>query len=368
VQSFFGFITLNRPYYRCAPDHASQWPWDRKLGLGKHRVTPAAEEAIALAGLLTSFGRASQVTLQKLTGLKVSESTVQRITEDVGEELAELQAAKQTFGPAEAWSWQHDAEHHTCGYASVDFVSVPQQGPQGAKAESKMAAVALIYNPQSKHDEPLARNAHKTRYLSGFYQLDALGLELRRQAGQVGWDDLQQQLFISDAGAGLEDFARKNFPLAECMVDFYHASEHVASLSRAMHPGDATKQQSQTQSWCHTLKHAGGATLLELIEQLDTSDWNSERRETYRLELGYFRNHHHKMDYERFRSHGWQIGSGAVESTCKRVVTQRLKGAGMRWSVRGSNTMCHLQALLLSESNQWNYFWADHRQNPHLLL
>lgn len=368
MQSYFGYITLSRPYYRCGADHQGHWPWDAKLGLGKHRVTPAAEEAIALAGLLTSFGRASRETLQKLTGLQVSESTVQRITEDVGEELAELQEAKQTLGPDEAWSWQHDADGHTCGYASADFVSVPQQGPHGAKAESKMAAVALVYNPQSQHDTPLARDEHKSRYLSGFYTLDELGLQLRRQVAQVGWDELQQQLFISDAGNGLEDFARKNFPLAECMVDFYHASEHAANLARAMYPHDAERQESQTQSWCHTLKHAGGSTVLELLEQLDTSSWSDDRREVARIELGYFRNHQHKMDYERYRAHGWQIGSGAVESSCKRVVTQRLKGAGMRWGVRGSNNMCHLHALLLSEPSQWNYFWSNHRRNKHLLL
>jgi hypothetical protein len=37
------------------------------------------------------------------------------------------------------------------------------------------------------------------------------------------------------------------------------------------------------------------------------------------------------MDYPRYRSKGWQIGSGPVESACKTVVGQRLKGPGMRW-------------------------------------
>ena len=72
------------------------------------------------------------------------------------------------------------------------------------------------------------------------------------------------------------------------------------------------------------------------------------------------------MDYPRYLAHGWQIGSGAVESSCKRVVTQRLKGAGMRWSERGSNAMCYLNALHLSQATQWNGFWARHPQNFHL--
>jgi hypothetical protein len=364
--SLFGHMQVTSPYYHCCDCGVGQKPWEGKLRIGKRRVTAAAAEAISLAGLVTSFGRAQRQTLKKLTGIRVSESTVQRVTEDAGETLAELQAAKQTFGPTASWDWQLDAEGQTCGYASLDHVSVPQQGPQGAKAEGRMAAVALLYNPQSKHDEQLPRGYDEVRFLAGFYEFPALGGELRRQAAQVGWDDLGQQLGISDAGNGLEDFLRANFPLSNRMLDFYHASEHVASLAQAVHPGDQPQAAAQAKTWCHALKHQGGTTLRQVFEQLDTTAWNADRLETHRVELQYFRNHEHKMDYPRYLAHGWQIGSGPVESSCKRVVTQRLKGAGMRWSQRGSNAICHLHALLLSQANQWAGFWARKPPNFHL--
>lgn len=364
--SLFGDLRVTSPYYHCRGCSSGQKPWENKLRIGKRRVTAAAAEAISLAGLLTSFGRAQRQTLKKLTGIRVSESTVQRVTEDAGESLAQMQAAKQTFGSPESWDWQRDADGKTCGYASLDHVSVPQQGPKGAKAEARMAAVALLYNPQSKHDEKLPRGYDQVRYLAGFYELPALGLELRRQAAQIGWDGLGQQLGISDGGNGLEDFLRVNFPLANCMLDFYHASEHVGPLAEALHPQDRAQATAQTNAWCHMLKHQGGSELRRVFDQLDTTAWSAERLETYRVESQYFRNHEHKMDYPRYLAHGWQIGSGAVESSCKRVVTQRLKGAGMRWSERGSNAMCHLNALHLSQATQWNGFWARHPKNLHL--
>jgi hypothetical protein len=248
---------------------------------------------------------------------------------------------------------------------SLDFVSVPQQGPQGAKADSRMAAVELVYNAQSKHDERLPRGNDEVRYSSGFYSLDALGGVLRRQAAQTGWDNLAQQLAISDAGNGLEDFQRQNFARAERMLDFYHASEHVARMAQAVHPRDPEQAKRQTGLWCHQLKHEGGVAVREAWEQIETDGWSDERRETCRVELGYFRNHEHKMDYPRYVANGWQIGSGPVESACKRVVTQRLKGAGMRWSEAGANAVCHLQALLLSQSGCWDDFWSNknHLQN-----
>lgn len=364
--SLLGDIRATSSYYHCAACHTSQQPWDSTLGLGEHRVTRAAEEAISLAGLLTSFGRAAEVTLQKLTGIRVSESTVRRITEDAGEEAAEAHAAKEAFGPDQPWEWQHDAQGKTCGYVSLDHVSVPQQGPGGAQAEGRMAAVALVYDPQSQHDEKQPRDCDHVRYLAGLYDLDALGSQLRHQAAQVGWDALAQQLAISDAGNGLEDFARVNFPLATRMLDFYHASEHVSKLARAVHPGNETSAETLTKSWCHTLKHEGGAVLRRTFEQLDVLNWSAERLEVHRVELGYFRNHEHKMDYPRYFACGWQIGSGPVESACKGLITLRMKGPGMRWGPRGTHTVAHLRSLLLSESTQWDAFWHRHPRNRHL--
>ena len=364
--SLFGDICVKSPYYHCPACGQGVKPGERNLRIGKRRVTAAAAEAIALAGLLTSFGRAQRQTLATLTGVRVSESTVQRVTEDAGEDLAAAQVGKETYGANKSWNWQRDARGARVGYVSLDHVSVPQQGPHGAKAESKMAAVGLVYNPQSKYDQPLPRGQDEVRYLAGFYELNALGLELRRQAAQVGWDDLQQQLAISDAGSGLEDFARRNFPLTERMLDFFHAGQHVTNLARAMQPTDDGLALEQTKAWCHVLKHEGGSALRQTFEQLDVTTSSAGQLEVHRAELGYFRNHEHKMDYPRYLACGWQIGSGPVESACKRVVTQRLKGAGMRWSERGSGAMCHLHALLLSQATQWNGFWSRYPKPFHL--
>lgn len=358
VVSLFGPVRLTHSYYHCPGCGQSQRPWDTALRLGTRRVSAGAEEAIALAGLLTSFGQAARTTLVKLTGMRLSEATVRRVTEDAGAQLAKRLAAQETFGPSQTWPWQRDAQGQSCAYVSVDHVSVPQQGPQGTQADSRMAAVAMVYNPQSEHDERQERGGCSVRFLAGFYELDPLGLELRRQAAQVGWDTAEQQLAISDAGGGLEEFARKAFPRAESLLDFYHASQHVAELAGACHPDDVGATAALTAQWCHRLKQHGGSALLAAWEQLDVRYWRGWRKEKYRQQVQYFRNHQHRMDYPRYLAHGWQIGSGPVESGCKRLVTQRLKGAGMRWKERGTNAVCHLRALLLCHPDQWNSYWT----------
>jgi hypothetical protein len=322
-------------------------------------LTPAASEVASIAGVQTSFAQSAEVTLQKLCGLRLSESTVERVTEAAGERVAKLLVERKTFGEKKSWSWQRDARGKTCAYVGLDATGVRQQGEQGAKVEGRMAYVGMIYNPRSKHDErPPER--HSVRYLAGFYQLDELGLQLRRQAAQVGWDDAQQQIALSDGGNGLEEFFRKNFPLAECILDFWHAAEHLTELGLALWPDDEALRQERVAGWCHQLKHEGGARVLATLEQLELADYSSAARQARADCVRYFQNHRLRMDYPRYLANGWQIGSGPVESACKTVVANRLKGSGMRWGKDGSDAVCHLRALYLSEPGQWEAFWKTY--------
>ena len=352
-----------RSYYHCRSCGTGHLPWEETLGLSAQRLTPAASEVVSMLGVQASFAEVAERTLRKACGLRLSESTVERTTENAGERLAKLLEERVQFGEDQPWEWERDASGKTCAYASLDATGIRQQGAGGARADGRMAYVGMIYNARGASrtlERRKAQMPHQVRYLAGFYELDALGLQLRRQAAQVGWDDAQQQIAISDGGSGLEDFFRKNFPRAEVILDFWHAKEYLVEFAKAWY-GD---QSDQGQAWlderCHQLKHEGGAAVRAHLEVLDASPRSAAVQESHRITMNYFGNHEHKMDYPRYVSQGWQIGSGPVESACKTVVNNRLKGSGMRWGESGSDAICHLRALFLSERNQWETFWKDY--------
>jgi hypothetical protein len=359
IDSLLGGVRVRRHYYHCRSCRQGHFPRDRGLGLGTTHLTPAASEVASIAGVQTSFAQAAEVTLQKLCGLRLSESTVERVTEAAGARLAKLLERRITFAERRPWAWQRDARGKRCAYVGLDAIGIRQQGENGAKAEGHMAYVATLYNPRSEHD-PRRPEPHQVRFLAGFYGLDALGTQLRRQAAQVGWDDAEQQIAISDGGNGLENFFRKNFPLAECIIDFWHVKEHLVELSKALWPDAETLRQERVADWCHQLKHEGGLRIIRELKQLDLTDQGAATRQAQGECLQYFQNHQHRMDYPRYLANGWQIGSGPVESACKTVVANRLKGSGMRWGEDGSDAVCHLRALYLSEPGQWEAFWRDH--------
>lgn len=343
-------------YYHCSHCGHGYQPWCESLRLEKGALTPAAKELSSLAGVLGSFADGAERVLRKMSGLHLSESTIERTTEAAGERLAERLETGQALGPKEEWAWQKDARGQRCAYVSLDATGVRQQGPGGVRVDGKMAYVAMVYNARSEHDStrPPPR---QVRYLSGFYDFQTLGRQLHREALEVGWTTAEQQIAISDGGVGLEDFFRTYFPKAECILDFWHAKEYLVELGKAIYPSDEATRQSWTNEVCHQLKHEGGPAVRARLEALDVSLASAETRETHRCTVQYYRNHEHRMDYPRYVRNGWQIGSGPVESACKTVVGNRLKGGGMRWGKAGADAVCHLRGLYLSEPACWESFW-----------
>ena len=198
----------------------------------------------------------------------------------------------------------------------------------------------------------------QARYVAGLYSLAELGLILRRQAAQVGMEQAELWIALSDGGSGLEEFARSNFARPDLVVilDFWHPAGYLERLANAWYAKDEQRRVAQTQAWCHLLKHQGGAAMLAVLEGLEVPK-NPAVRSAHEEALTYFQNQAHRMDYPYYLAQGWQIGSGPIESACKTVVGQRLKLAGMRWRAYGTDNVCHLRALFKSDKDQWDAFW-----------
>jgi hypothetical protein len=312
-----------------------------------------------LAGIQESFGKAAERTLRKLAGIRLCESTVERTTEAAGARLGAALQAKAVFGEARRWEWNRDRAGKTCAYLSLDLTGILMQGAGGCKVEGRMVHVGMIYNPQPRADdeEALSKPCDGVRYLAGLYTLEELGAQMRWQGAQVGMNDAEQWIALSDGGAGLEEFFDVYFPRAVKILDFQHAAGHLASVAKLLRPGAAGDRLLS--AWCHTLKHAGGSRMIKVLEKLDTKKMNEDARAEHARVLNYIRSNEQRMNYPDYLRQGWQIASGAVESACKTVVNQRLCLGGMRWGQEGSDAVAHLRALYRSDPDQWDGFWRN---------
>ncbi len=98
--------------------------------------------------------------------------------------------------------------------------------------------------------------------------------------------------------------------------------------------------------------------MLVALSELTAAD--EVGREEVRKAIGYFTENASRLNYPQFIARQLPIGSGAVESTCKVLIEEREKGAGMRWSKTGAQAVATLRAL--HRSGRWRAFWQTHPQ------
>ncbi len=166
-----------------------------------------------------------------MTGLTQSASSVQRITESVGEEVAQRRAEGETFGPDEVWTWPPDANGKATAYAGLDTISVRQQGPHAEPANGRMPLVALVFRDNAQTTKRSHRGA---RCVCGLVDLPAIGDQLRRECIAVGIAGADQVLALTDGGAGFEDCITEALvgvaKQAIFILDFWHAAEHLQEV------------------------------------------------------------------------------------------------------------------------------------------
>ena len=70
--------------------------------------------------------------------------------------------------------------------------------------------------------------------------------------------------------------------------------------------------------------------------------------------IRYYEANRDRMRYDLCRTRGLPVGSGIVESACKYIVGNRLKGSGRHWSKAGVNAVLAIRCCL--ENRRWPDF------------
>ena len=363
VRTLLGEIVYERAYYACPHCHHGHCPTDVELRI-ESTQTLGYREVLALAGVHEAFATAAEKLVHRLTGLTASASSVQRVTEVVGEMISK--AREQSIPLQESprtWDWNRDANGKKVAGLSLDLTSVAQQGEHGEKREGRMPLVGSIFNPASAL-APQTRRAHAIRdihYVAGLMSLEQMSRTLRDEAQAVGLAQAEVVLVLLDGGAGLEDCALNAVSgLSQetvLILDFHHAHDHLVEFAKVFCAETDTRAH-QVSQWSTLLQEQGGRALIETLSRLDLTDRSETVRESHRQLLGYYRNNSHRMDYPRYLKNGWPIGSGVIESACKRIIARRQKGPGMRWREPGTSQVAHARSLYFSSDHRWNYFWS----------
>ncbi len=133
------------------------------------------------------------------------------------------------------------------------------------------------------------------------------------------------------------------------VVDLWHLLEKLGSAARLLY-GEA-HGSAVLQGWRLRLLNRT-SSVTEILQELRSSGKAEVLVGTSRPvheAITYLENHQARMNYAAARRHGWPVGSGNVEATCKSLVAVRMKRPGARWKDTTGEHLLNLRALALSD-------------------
>jgi len=204
------------------------------------------------------------------------------------------------------------------------------------------------------------KNRWHKRVVSSRDDSERFGLNLWHLAVECGMLNCPEVIFISDGGGWCNTVAQTYFKEALRILDWYHLSEHVWETGRKLYPGDETatgRWVAVAMDYLHD--HSGRGLLMYLERSLAArgETISADKRETLQALINYLSPRLTITEYVAYREKGYVIGSGMMESTCKQVVSRRLKGPGMQWSERGALAIAALIGQRINGS--WPEFWQS---------
>lgn len=350
VETLFGSITIYRDYF-CVPGAGEgRAPLDERLGLiGGY--SPGLARIMGRAGASSSY-EAGAEDLGVYAGVHVESRAIARMVNLLG---PQMKAARESRGvpqqPACVPVMYIEADGTGVPMSRRELTGRKGKAEDGSAStrENKLGCVFTQHGIDAEGN-PL-RDPSSTTYVSTFAPAEDFGIALRKEAFRRGISGAKETVFLGDGAAWVWELARINFPYATCILDFYHACEHLGTLAEALY-GAGEQTSAKSRQWASLLKDNG---IDQLIEQVrDALPEDKLRRQEIEKQLAYFEKNRTRMLYGTFRSKGYFIGSGVVEAGCKTVVGQRLKNSGMFWSLTGAQNVLTLRTALLG-----NHFDAD---------
>ena len=366
IDTVLGPVTLRRAWYHCAECGLGLAPRDAELGVAGASMSPGLAAMNDLAAAAGPFAGAARL-LEELAGVRLTAKRVERAAEASGATTAAADRERARLIAARKIVPLPPSPLPDKLYAVIDGTGVPMTAREttgregkGEDGRARTREVKLgVFFTQDKLDADgyPVRDRDSASVIATFEPASVFAGLVRAEGIRRGADHVRQLTVLGDGAAWIWGIATDKFPGATQIVDLYHAREHLHSLTRSLD----FMQLDRKEEW-----------LAARLEDLDYGDIDGieaavrkyplegVKKDEVEKELGYFLNNAPRMRYHWFRSRGLFVGSGVVEASCKTIVGQRLKQAGMHWTVAGADAIIALRCK--EASSQWEAI-CDHRHN-----
>jgi hypothetical protein len=364
VQTLLGSIEFARSIYRCPRCRKTRCPGDEELGIEHTSRSPGVQRQVARLGAKESFRDVAQ-DMKELAGVALSRKDAERVSERVGAQMETWQereriALRLAEPPPPETPKTIETLYIECDGTGVPMVPHEVKGRKGKQkdgsAKTREAKLGCVFT-QTAFDEngrPI-RDPASTSFVGAIESVEPFGRRLYAEAVRRGLYHAKRVVCLGDGAEWVKNLAALHFGAAPFIIDFYHASEHIGTLCRALFDRDLKRVNPYRERWVDYLEQGDIERIIDQAHALLPNDPKAGK--DARTQIGYFEKNKQHMRYAAFREQGFFIGSGVIEAGCKTVIGQRLKQSGMEWTVRGANAIITLRCTTIS--NRAEEFWEQ---------
>jgi len=335
----FGEVRYWTQRWRCRSCGTSACPSLEGLD-GRHQCTREVWETAVLLCAWLPFEVAERF-LRRL-GVCLSDNTLQRLTHEVGgERMAqrELEAAE-VMGFRRTLHGERSPERL---YVMVDGFSA-RVGDRWR--EPRVGVVFETAGDVTEDGEAPA--AERVSLVTTLGEADEIAALLTAETQRRGIGSASEVVLVADGGNWIWERLSSLVPVGTKVVeilDWYHACENLWKAVTAVYgEGGNEVEYERLKRW---LWVGRTSEVLDRLEAL-SERVSGEARKAVCNVGEYLREHRGRLNYQARQLAGYHVGSGQVESACKRL-GKRVRGGGQTWSEDGLKAVLCLLADELTD-------------------
>ena len=304
---------------------------------GGFGISALMQELMCYLGQNRVFEDASEL-LRRMTGLRVSAKQIERVCHYYGQALEGLQQREEYKSPLEKELSR-------------------QRAQDGSQMYYILADGSMVFTREEQWKE-----VKLGRIFRGDKRVDRVGMNRNMITSsqyvvhlgdhKLFWDKMDRhievipktrRIFLCDGASWIWNRIEDSYSESIQIVDFYHAKERLSQVAEPV-------LRDQKKQWLSQQEERLLANDVEgIVKELHGLAKKYPRHnKDFKREAAYFSRHTQRMQYGSFRKKGYLIGSGPIESAHRKVIQQRLKLSGQRWTKEGLQTIANLRATYLS--------------------
>lgn len=342
-KSLFGWVSVWRHYARCSCGKHF-FPLDAILGLGSHKMCPLLQICCVYLGVHVPHSTASQL-LELLTGIYVCPNTIAARVREMGQAVIKRQEKDVTLEVEKLLEFASGSEGVVNLHASLDGIMVhenelPKESP-GSHIEVRMACVSVRDAEQTRLGKIVLGRLNALEVFLGC--IERLLTDCRESM-----DNLGKIYLHADGAPWIENFAKAQDCLS-FILDWYHLKEKLWKLSEALDKDMTAHRQQRIKAVEDALWSGNVGLATSWLKEMRFARPQQRKVRDDIVQYIWSRKDfipNYKWLWER----SFTIGSGEIEGAAKHVVSNRLKGAGMRWSSDGADQVIAARCTILNET------------------